>query len=51
MCRERNKDCEYKGQDFRNGNKEEEVNKESILIKYLGGLNELFSTKEPGNYS
>ena len=50
MCRERNKDCKYKGQDFRNGNKEE-VNKESILIKYSGGLNELFSAEEPGNYS
>jgi len=50
-CRERNKDCEYEGQDFRNGNKEEEVNKESILIKYSGGLNELSSAEEPGNYS
>jgi hypothetical protein len=30
---------------------EEEVSKESILIKYSGGLNELSSAEEPGNYS
>ena len=51
IYRERNKDCKYKGQDFRNGNKEQEVSKESILIKYLGGLNELSSAEELGNYS
>ena len=51
MCRERNKDYKYKSQDFKNSNKEQEVSKKSILIKYLGGLNKLSSIEEPGNYS